>query len=46
VRYNPFVLKFSVEPYEMTVFRDGRVIIKGTSDTTVARQLHERYFGE
>ncbi len=33
VRHNDFVLKFWPEPYEMTLFPDGRAIIKGTTDT-------------
>ena len=45
VRHNDFVLKFWHEPYEMTVFPDGRAIIKGTTDTAVARSLYARYIG-
>jgi molybdopterin/thiamine biosynthesis adenylyltransferase len=45
VRHNDFVLKFWREPYEMTLFPDGRAIIKGTSDTAVARSLYARYVG-
>jgi adenylyltransferase/sulfurtransferase len=45
VRYNEFVLKFWREPYEMTLFPDGRAIIKGTTDTGVARSLYARYVG-
>ena len=45
VRHNEFVLKFWHEPYEMTLFPDGRAIIKGTSDTAVARSLYARYIG-
>ena len=45
VRHNDFVLKFWAEPYEMTLFPDGRAIIKGTTDTTVARSLYARYVG-
>jgi adenylyltransferase/sulfurtransferase len=45
VRHNDFVLKFWHEPYEMTLFPDGRAIIKGTSDTAVARSLYARYVG-
>jgi molybdopterin/thiamine biosynthesis adenylyltransferase len=45
VRYNDFVLKFWREPYEMTLFPDGRAIIKGTTDTAVARSLYARYVG-
>lgn len=45
VRHNDFVLKFWIEPYEMTLFPDGRAIIKGTTDKTVARSLYARYVG-
>ena len=45
VRHNEFVLKFWREPYEMTLFPDGRAIIKGTTDTGVARSLYARYIG-
>ena len=45
VRHNDFVLKFWHEPYEMTLFPDGRAIIKGTADQAVARSLYARYIG-
>ncbi len=45
VRHNEFVLRFWREPYEMTLFPDGRAIIKGTTDTAVARSLYARYVG-
>ncbi|HET6180901.1 MAG TPA: ThiF family adenylyltransferase [Candidatus Sulfotelmatobacter sp.] len=45
VRHNAFVLKFWHDPYEMTLFPDGRAIIKGTTDTAVARSLYARYVG-
>jgi adenylyltransferase/sulfurtransferase len=45
VRHNDFVLKFWPEPYELTLFPDGRAIIKGTTDTAVARSLYARYVG-
>lgn len=45
VRHNEFVLKFWHEPYEFTLFPDGRAIIKGTSDTATARSLYARYIG-
>src|SRR6266478_6484657 len=45
VLHNEFVLKFWREPYEMTLFPDGRAIIKGTTDTAVARSLYARYVG-
>ncbi len=45
VRHNEFVLKFWREPYEMTLFPDGRAIIKGTTDTAVARSLYAQFVG-
>jgi molybdopterin/thiamine biosynthesis adenylyltransferase len=45
VKHNDFVLKFWREPYEMTLFPDGRAIIKGTTDTAIARSLYARFVG-
>ena len=45
VRQNDFLLRFRVPPYEMTVFADGRAILKGTKDPAVARSLYARYIG-
>jgi adenylyltransferase/sulfurtransferase len=45
VKHNDFVLKFWRDEYEMTLFPDGRAIIKGTTDTAVARSLYARYIG-
>ena len=45
VRANDFVLRFQRESLEMTLFPDGRAIIKGTTDPAVARSLYARYVG-
>jgi adenylyltransferase/sulfurtransferase len=45
VRQNDFLIRFRVAPYEMTVFADGRAILKGTKDPSVARSLYARYLG-
>jgi molybdopterin-synthase adenylyltransferase len=45
VRANEFALRFWHAPYEMTVFPDGRAIVKGTTDTGVARSLYSRFIG-
>ncbi len=45
VRANEFALRFFLPPYEMTVFPDGRAIIKGTTDIGLARSLYARYVG-
>jgi molybdopterin/thiamine biosynthesis adenylyltransferase len=45
VSLNPFLLRFAVDDFELTVFPDARAIIKGTTDPTVARSLYARYVG-
>jgi len=45
VRVNEFALRFFLPPYEITVFPDGRAIIKGTTDSGIARSLYARYIG-
>ncbi len=45
VRQNDFMLKFSKDTFEITLFPDGRAIIKGTTDTAMARSLYARYVG-
>jgi molybdopterin-synthase adenylyltransferase len=45
VRQNDFLLRFSIPPHEMTVFADGRAILKGSQDPALARSLYARYIG-
>ncbi len=45
VRVNEFALRAQVDPYELTVFPDGRAIIKGTTDPGIARSVYARYVG-
>ncbi|HYL34990.1 MAG TPA: ThiF family adenylyltransferase [Bryobacteraceae bacterium] len=45
VRSNEFALRFETPPYLLTVFPDGRAIIKGTTDVGLARSLYARYIG-
>jgi molybdopterin-synthase adenylyltransferase len=45
VRSNEFALRFETPPYLMTIFPDGRAIIKGTTDVGIARSLYARYIG-
>ncbi|HET9530473.1 MAG TPA: ThiF family adenylyltransferase [Blastocatellia bacterium] len=45
VAFNDFLLRFRVEQYDITVFRDARSIIRGTSDPAIARGLYARYIG-
>jgi len=45
VRYTEYVLKFLRPPHELTLFPDGRAIVKGTTDTGVARSFYARFVG-
>jgi adenylyltransferase/sulfurtransferase len=45
VRQNGFLLRFRADAYEVTVFSDGRAVIKGTKDPAVARSLYAKYIG-
>ena len=45
VRGNEYLLKCALDPYELTVFPDGRAIIRGTQDPAVARSLYAKYVG-
>jgi adenylyltransferase/sulfurtransferase len=45
IRHNDFLLRFAIPPHEMTVFADGRAILKGSQDPALARSLYARYIG-
>jgi adenylyltransferase/sulfurtransferase len=45
VRQNEYLVRFFSGENEMTVFNDGRAIIRGTDDITVARSLYAKYIG-
>ncbi len=45
VRFNNFILVFKERDKEISLFKDGRAIIKGTDDEKVARSLYARFVG-
>jgi adenylyltransferase/sulfurtransferase len=45
VRANEFALRFDDGEHEVTVFPDGRAIVKGTTDPGIARSVYARYLG-
>jgi molybdopterin-synthase adenylyltransferase len=45
VRSNEFALRFTTGDHEVTVFPDGRAIIKGTTDIGIARGIYAKYIG-
>lgn len=42
---NPYLLRATIGEYEITLFPDGRAIVKGTSDPQRARAIYARYIG-
>jgi adenylyltransferase/sulfurtransferase len=45
VMSSEFLIKFEAEEKTITLFRDGRAIIKGTGDKGAAKSLYSRYLG-
>ncbi|UCE04518.1 MAG: ThiF family adenylyltransferase [bacterium] len=45
VKANEYLIRFGIEGYELSIFPDGRVIVKGTTDFAIARSLYSRYVG-
>ena len=45
VQFNDFLLKCSSPPYELTLFKDGRAIVKGTEEPGLARSMYSKMVG-
>jgi molybdopterin/thiamine biosynthesis adenylyltransferase len=45
VRFNDLLLRFERPPHTLTLFPDGRALIQGTTDITLARSLYARFIG-
>ncbi len=45
VKRTEFTIEFSIDKYKITIFSDGRVLIKGTTDDSVAKSLYTKYIG-
>ena len=45
VRFNDYLLRASIEEFELTVFPDGRAIVGGTDDIATARTVYAKYIG-
>ncbi len=40
-----FLLRFERGGYTVTLFADGRALVQGTTDVTLARSLYARFIG-
>jgi len=45
VQVNDFLLKCSTPPYEITLFKDGRAIVRGTEEGSLARSVYAKLIG-
>lgn len=45
IKLNEYLLRLTVENYELTVFKDARAIIRGTDNISVARSIYAKYVG-
>ena len=45
VKINEYLIRFDIESYELSIFPDGRTIVKGTTDSGIARSLYAKYVG-
>jgi molybdopterin-synthase adenylyltransferase len=45
VNFNRLLLRFERGNYTVTLFADGRALVQGTTDVTVARSLYARFIG-
>lgn len=45
IKLNEYLLRLSIENYELTVFTDARAIVRGTDDVSTARSIYAKYIG-
>ena len=38
-------MTFTIDEYEISAFKDGRAIIKGTNEPAIARSVYAKYIG-
>lgn len=45
IKLNEYLLRLTIEGYELTIFKDARAIIRGTDDISTARGVYAKYVG-
>ena len=45
IHVNEFLLKCLAPPYEITLFKDGRAIVRGTEEAALARSVYSKLIG-
>ncbi|SFJ73246.1 ThiF family adenylyltransferase [Thermoflavimicrobium dichotomicum] len=45
IEKTPFLLRATIDPYRLVIFPDGRVLVQGTDDISIAKSLVAKYVG-
>ena len=45
VELTPYLLKFAIDDYQLTIFPDGRILVHGTNDPVTAKNIYAKYIG-
>ncbi|MEO6587817.1 MAG: ThiF family adenylyltransferase [Pyrinomonadaceae bacterium] len=45
IKLNEYLLRLTIDGYELTIFKDARAIIRGTDDISTARSVYAKYVG-
>lgn len=45
VEKNPFLIRFYIDGFKIVLFPDGRTLIQGTDDISVAKSVYAKYIG-
>ncbi len=45
VEQTPYLLKFSVDSYDLTIFQDGRMLVHGTNEPVIAKNIYAKFIG-
>lgn len=45
VKVTKFIIKFTVDSYQINIFKSGRAIVYGTNDEKIAKSLYAKYVG-
>jgi len=45
VEQTPFLIRFYIDDYQLTIFPDGRIMVHGTNDKVTAKNLYAKYIG-
>lgn len=45
VEQTPYLIRFYIDAYDLTIFTDGRILVHGTDEPVIAKNLYTSYIG-